>query len=215
MGFFAAFLLACFAYFFYARWYFSPKGKNLQQRIQSLILEHLDWDGIGKALDIGCGSGALTIGMAKNYSNVHVTGVDYWGGTWEYSKGVCERNATIEGVKHRISFLQASASSLPFDDETFDVVISNLTFHEVADTKDKRLLIKEALRVLRKGGVFVFQDLFLWQRFFGTREDLLGLIKKWGVERVEFINSKELVYIPTLLRLPFMVGTIGLIRGKK
>ena len=89
--------------------------------------------------------------MAQKYSNVHVTGVDYWGGTWEYSKGVCERNATIEGVKHRVTFLQASASSLPFDDETFDEVISNLTFHEVADTKDKRLPIKEALRVLRKG----------------------------------------------------------------
>jgi len=190
LGFFAAVFLVCFAYFVYARWYFAPKGKNLQQRIQSLILEHLDWDGSGKALDIGCGSGALTIGIAKNYSNVYVTGVDYWGGTWEYSKGMCERNATIEGVKHRVTFLQASASSLPFDDKTFDVVISNLTFHEVADSKDKRLPIKEALRVLRNGGVFVFQDLFLWQRLFGTREDLLDLIKKWGVERVA--DSKSL-----------------------
>ena len=211
----AVIFLLSFAYFAYARWCFSPKGKNIQARIQSLLVHHLEWTGTGKVLDIGCGSGAVTIMVAKKYPDAHVTGIDYWGGAWEYSRGVCERNAQIEGVSDRVTFQKASASSLPFDDESFDVVISNLTFHEVADTQDKGSLIQEAIRVLKKGGVFVFQDLFLWKRVYGKVEELLGKVRTWGVESVEFINTSESQFIPKALKLPFMVGTIGILRGRK
>lgn len=211
----AIIFLFCFAYFAYARWYFSPKGKNIQARIQSLLVDHFEWTGTGKVLDIGCGSGAVTIMVAKKYPDAHVTGIDYWGEAWEYSRGVCERNAQIEGVSDRVTFQKASASSLPFDDEFFDIVISNLTFHEVADTKDKVLLIKGAIRVLKKGGVFAFQDLFLWKRVYGDMDDLLNRIRSWGIDSVEFINTSESQFIPKALKLSFMVGTIGILRGRK
>ena len=211
----AIIFLFCFAYLAYARWYFSPKGKNIQARIQSLLVDHFEWTGKGKVLDIGCGSGAVTIMVAKKYPDAHVTGIDYWGGAWEYSRGVCERNAQIEGVSDRVTFQKASASSLPFDDEFFDIVMSNLTFHEVADTKDKVLLIKEAIRVLKKGGVFAFQDLFLWKRVYGDMDDLLNRIRIWGIDSVEFINTSESQFIPKALKLSFMVGTIGILRGRK
>jgi SAM-dependent methyltransferase len=211
----AAIFLFCCAYFAYARWCFSPKGRNIQARIQSLLLDHFEWAGVGKVLDIGCGSGSVTIMVAKKYPDAHVTGVDYWGGAWEYSKAVCERNAEIEGVGDRVAFQKASASSLPFEDETLDAVISNLTFHEVGDTRDKRLLVKEALRVLGNGGVFAFQDLFLWKPVYGEVEDLLGTIRTWGIESVEFINTSESQFIPKALKLPFMVGTIGILWGRK
>ena len=212
---FAGIFFACFAYFACARWYFSPGGGNIQARIQSLLVDHFELAGAGKVLDIGCGSGAVTIMVAKKYPDAHVTGIDNWGGAWEYSKGVCERNAQIEGVSDRVAFQKASASALPFDDESFDAVISNLTFHEVADTKDKGLLIKEALRVLKKGGVFAFQDLFLWKRVYGEVEDLLGRVRSWGVESVEWINTSQSQFIPKALKLPFMIGTIGILRGRK
>ena len=211
----AIIFLFCFAYLAYARWCFSPKGKNIQARIQSLLVDHFEWTGKGKVLDIGCGSGAVTIMVAKKYPDAYVTGIDYWGGAWEYSKDVCERNAQIEGVSDRVTFQKASASSLPFDDEFFDIVMSNLTFHEVADTKDKVLLIKEAIRVLKKGGVFAFQDLFLWKRVYGDMDDLLNRIRIWGIDSVEFINTSESQFIPKALKLSFMVGTIGILRGRK
>lgn len=211
----AAIFLIFFAYFAYARWAFSPGGGNVQARILSLLVDRFEWSGAGKVLDIGSGSGAATIMVAKKYPDAHVTGVDYWGGAWEYSKAVCEENAAIEGVGDRIVFRKASASSLPFEDETFDAVISNLTFHEVGDARDKTLLIKEALRVLKGGGVFAFQDLFLWKQVYGEMEDLLGVVRSWGVESVEFINTSESRFIPTALKLPFMVGTIGILRGRK
>ena len=211
----AAIFLFFFAYFAYARWAFSPGGGNVQARILSLLVDRFEWAGAGRVLDIGCGSAAATIAVAKKYPDAHVTGVDSWGGAWEYSKAVCEENAAIEGIGDRVVFQKASASSLPFEDETFDAVISNLTFHEVGDTRDKSLLLREALRVLKRGGVFTFQDLFLWKQVYGEIEDLLDMIKSWGVESVEFINTSGSAFIPGALKLPFMVGTIGILRGRK
>ncbi|HJX37051.1 MAG TPA: class I SAM-dependent methyltransferase [Anaerolineae bacterium] len=211
----AVIFFLCFAYFAYARYRFSPKGGNIQAKVQGLLLDHFEWDGEGKALDIGCGNGPLTIMVGKKYPNARVTGTDNWGGAWEYSKGVCDTNAEIEGVRERVGFQKASAASLPFDDEAFDAAISNLTFHEVRDVKDKRLLIKEALRVVRKGGSFAFQDLFLWKRVYGEVDDLLDMVRGWGIESVELIKTCDSEFIPRALRLPFMLGTIGILRGRK
>ncbi len=64
------FLLCCF-YFAYARYLFSARGGNTQARIQGLVLDQLEvWGGAGKVLDIGCGSGPLTIWIAKGYPEV-------------------------------------------------------------------------------------------------------------------------------------------------
>ena len=76
----------------------------MQAPIRNLVIEHLAWDGEGKALDIGCGNAPLAIELARQHPNAHVTGIDYWGGMWEYSKAVCERNAEIEGVAGRMNF---------------------------------------------------------------------------------------------------------------
>jgi SAM-dependent methyltransferase len=212
----ALFFLLCALYFAYARYLFSPRGANIQAKIQDLVLDHLvGWDGLGNVLDIGCGDGRLTIQIAKRYQQAKGTGIDYWGATWEYSKGVCERNAAMEGVAERLTFQRASAASLPFDDGAFDLVISNLVFHEVRDVRDKKKLIKEALRVARKGGQFVFQDLILWKAVYGELDDLLETIRSWGIETVEFVDTSASEFIPRTLKLPFMVGTLGILYGRK
>jgi SAM-dependent methyltransferase len=211
----AAFFILAFFYFVYARFKFSPAGGNLQERIRDLVLDYLEWDGHGEALDIGCGNGPLVIDIAKKYPQSKAVGIDYWGGVWDYSKNRCEENARLGGVSDRTSFQKASASSLPFNDGHFDAVVSNFVFHEVSDMKDKRDLIKEALRVVKKGGVFSFQDLFLVERIYGETDDLLEVIKSWGVERVAFVPTNDLDFIPGALKLPFMVGAIGIIYGRK
>ena len=210
----AFFLLAC-AYFVYARYQFSPRGRNLQARIRNLVLDHLDWDGEGRALDIGCGNAPLSIEMAKKYPNAQVTGIDYWGGLWEYSKEACETNAEVEGVADQLTFQKASAAALPFDDESFDVAVSNFVFHEVRDVEDTRDVLKEALRVVKPGGKFAFQDLFLVRSIYGDVDDLLETIKSWGVGCVGFMNTSNSNQVPKALRLPFMVGSIGIIYGTK
>jgi ubiquinone/menaquinone biosynthesis C-methylase UbiE len=187
----------------------------MQTRVRDLLLARLDWDGNGQALDIGCGSGALTISLAQKCAKARVVGIDYWGEQWGYSKSICEKNAAIEGASDRVTFQKASASKLPFDDNYFDAVVSNLVFHEVRDVKDKRELIREALRVVKKGGKFAFQDLFLWQQIYGNIDDLIAAIRSWGVSKVEVVKTRDAEFIPSALKLPFMLGTICLITGEK
>jgi SAM-dependent methyltransferase len=211
----AGLLLSFAVYFAYARYLAGPRGGNLQDRILELVLAHLDWNGEGRALDVGCGSAALTIKLAHKYPRARIVGIDSWGGKWEYSKGMCESNARIEKVIDRVTFQKASASSLPFADEYFDAVVSNLVFHEVRDVADKREVVREALRAVKKGGRFAFQDLFLMKRTYGDIADLLVAIRSWGIGRVEFVETRNEPFIPRLLRLPFLVGTIGVIAGEK
>jgi ubiquinone/menaquinone biosynthesis C-methylase UbiE len=211
----AVFFIIIFAYFAYAYFKFSPAGGDLQTKIRDMVLDHLKWHGEGRALDIGCGNAALVIKLAKKYPQALVTGIDYWGGKWGYSKKACEKNAGIEGVADRTAFRKASASSLPFEDNYFDAVVSNFVFHEVKDSRDKRDAIREALRVMKKGGVFAFQDLFLVKGIYGEVDDLLATIHSWGIQDVKFADTSGADFIPALLKLPFMVGAIGIIYGKK
>jgi ubiquinone/menaquinone biosynthesis C-methylase UbiE len=175
----------------------------------------LDWNGKGKALDIGCGNAPLVIKLAKKYPEGQITGIDYWRKMWGYSKSVCERNARIEGVSKRVIFQNASGSALPYKDESFDVVVSNLAFHEVRDIKDKKEVIRETLRVVKKGGRFVFQDLFLMRRIYGKTDDLLATVRSLGITKVKFVKTGDAAFIPKMLKLKSMVGALGILYGEK
>lgn len=211
----ATLLFAPFVYFAYAYYKFSPRGGNIQVKIRNLVLDCIDWDGWGTAIDIGCGNGALAIELAKRYPKAYVTGIDSWIGIWDYSREGCERNAEIECVTDRLIFQKASATALPFEDDSFDLAISNFVFHAVRDAKDKRDVIKEALRVVKKGGKFAFQDLFPVKKLYGEVDDLLETIKGWGIRSVSYVNTSNSDSIPRPLKLPFMVGAIGIIYGTK
>jgi len=211
----ATFFMLIAAFLFYVRFKLSPKAGNVQESIWSFVIEHLDWSGEGRALDIGCGNGALTIKLAQKYRKAQVLGIDYWGKRWDYSMSVCERNAAIEGVSDRVAFQRASAASLPFADGYFDAAVSNFVFHEVGGVKDKRDVIREGLRVLKKGGRFAFQDEFLIKKMYGHPDALITTIKSWGIAKVEFIETRDLPFIPRLLKAPFILGTMAMIRGEK
>ncbi len=211
----AGFFVLVAAYLSYVRFKLSHKAGKVQELIWNLVVEHLNWDGEGRALDIGCGNGALAIKLAQKHGKAEILGIDYWGKRWEYSMKVCERNAEIEGVRDRVIFKKGSAASLPFDDGYFDAAVSNFVFHEVGGVNDKREVIREALRVVKKGGKFAFQDEFLIKKMYGDPDALVAAIKSWGTAKVEFVETRNAPFIPRLLKAPFILGTMGLIRGEK
>ena len=182
---------------------FSKNNGELQHKIRNIVLDKLNWDGIGFALDIGTGSGALAINLAKKLPNSSVRAIDYWGKTWSYSKEMCENNARLEGVGKRIIFQRADASQLPFEDEEFDAVISSFVFHEIKSIKNKINLIKEALRVLKKNGAFSFMDTFKNKRTYGNLEELKSNLFNLHLKEVEFIEVNNEIKLGQILRLAF------------
>jgi ubiquinone/menaquinone biosynthesis C-methylase UbiE len=102
---------------------------------------------------------------------------------------------------------------LPFEDEEYDLVISNFVFHSVRVT-DKKSLIKEALRVVKKGGAFAFQDLFNKQ-FYGDIALFNEELKTWGLKEINLIETSDFVSIPRALRVNHMLGNSRILYGIK
>lgn len=195
---------------------FSEKGGNAQNRVHNLIVDKIETKSGAMMLDIGAGSGSLSIKAAQKNGSFRIKAVDYWGSDWEYSKQQCLANAELEGVSGQVAFIKGSASQLPFDSGTFDGVISCLTFHEVKDTEDKSQVILEAMRVLKSGGQFVFFDLFYKEKVFGDFDALLATIKKGGSEITETANLAMLLgRCPKILFHKKVLGYGALITGKK
>lgn len=96
-----------------------------------------------KVLDVGCGAGFATNILAKE--GYKVTGVDLAEGALEEAK---KRDETKS-----VEYITADAMKLPFEDNSFDCVIS-LDFLEHVYEPEKA--VKEISRVLRPGGLFFY-----------------------------------------------------------
>ena len=204
---------ALLLYMGYAYWLLWKNDGELPKQLCNTLLDKTGWGGRGKALDIGTGSGRVAIYLAKRYPSEPVVGIDYWGNPWNYSKTICDRDAEIESVADRVSFQRASAVSLPFEDGEFDLIISNFVFHSIKMV-NRISLIKEALRVLKDGGVFAFQDLFNKQ-FYGDIDLFYEELKTWGLKEIKLIDTSDFVYIPIALRTNHMLGSSKILYGIK
>jgi ubiquinone/menaquinone biosynthesis C-methylase UbiE len=101
----------------------------------------------GRSLELGCGTGFFTLNLklAGVLDEAHVT--DLSPGMVE----VAQRNA--RGLGFEVEGRVADAERLPYEDETFDLVIGHAVLHHIPDL-DRAFT--EVLRVLRPGGRFVF-----------------------------------------------------------
>jgi ubiquinone/menaquinone biosynthesis C-methylase UbiE len=194
---------------------FSPRGGNIQEKFYELILNYIEKTNTGKVLDIGTGNGILAIKAALYNPASDVTGVDIWGNDWEYSKLICEQNARTANVAERVKFKKGDAASLNYSDGTFDVVVSNLTFHEVKLVKRKSDVMREALRILKPGGSFAFIDYFYDESYYGDTAGFELLLWSLKLKSVELKPLQDVLVFHRLLRHPRALGKIGIVYGKK
>ncbi len=99
----------------------------------------------GWVLDVGTGPGFLPIEIAKNSPNVHVVGVDI--ALELLNDGI--KRARDKRLDDRISFLRANTESLPFENNTFEMVLSMFSLHL---WNNRQLGISEMCRVVKPGG---------------------------------------------------------------
>ena len=96
-----------------------------------------------KALDLGCGSGELTIQLSSSFKEI--IGIDY---TLEYIE-TAEKDRKKYKIEN-IKFIRADAKHLPFKDDAFDLVYSSRG--PLSADYD---FMKESLRILKKGGLLI------------------------------------------------------------
>ncbi len=144
----------------------------------------------GTGLDVGCGSGALTIACAKRNPKATMVGCDIWSGAYKavFTKKRCEDNAEAEGISNA-RFEEGNAIHLPFEDESFDAVTSNYVYHNISG-HDKQKLLLETLRVLKKGGTFAIHDLMSETRY-GDMDAFVKKLKAEGYEEMKLIDTTD------------------------
>ena len=212
--------LAMLVYTYYmlrARMALSYTGGQVQSYVLDSVIERLrrsGFSGKGMLLDIGCGSGALSIKAAKKWPQLRVVGIDSWGKMWEYSQSRCEENAKLENVAAHVSFRAGDAAKLSFMNETFDGAVSNFVFHEVRGQKDKLALFQEMLRVLKPGAAFVIQDTFYDKKVYGDIDAFVEQLRP-RVKEIHFEDTRKPDYAPRFLNTPLVLGRMGVIWGRK
>lgn len=98
-------------------------------------------------LEVGCGTGAVSLHCAKMYP-FSVTGVDVDPEQIEMAKSYAT-GADVE-------FLEGDATHLPFEDETFDIVLSFGVMHHIPNWPDA---LQEMIRVLKSHRYFIYWDI--------------------------------------------------------
>src|SRR5580765_3243591 len=118
------------------------------------LLEQLHLRGDERILDLGCGRGAVLLMAAQHLTTGRAVGVDLWRSVDQSGNSLeaTRRNAIAEGVADRVELHTGDMTALPFEDNSFDVIVSNFAIHNISGTAGREEAISEAVRVLRPGG---------------------------------------------------------------
>jgi SAM-dependent methyltransferase len=126
------------------------------------ILDGLELRGDERVLDVGCGRGAVLVLAARRLTTGRATGVDLWrrGHQSGNAPAATRANAAAEGVAGRVDVATADMTALPFADDSFDVVVSNIAVHNVPTRAGRDRAVDQAVRVLRPGGRLLVADIW-------------------------------------------------------
>src|SRR5262245_7530164 len=122
---------------------------DLQVKIEvPLLLRALQLPAGGNLLEVGCGSGAALLELAGRLRPAYLAGVDI------DARLLVSARARFASAAVAADFLQVDIRSLPFADESFDLVIDFGTCYHIGR---RATALHEIGRVLRPGGLFVHE----------------------------------------------------------
>lgn len=126
--------------------FLSPGGPDEVRR----VVADLDFSG-KRVLDIGCGSGGITLFLAREYQPAEIVGYD----VEQPVVDLATQRAREQGLDGIASFVRGEPGPLPFPVESFDIVFSKDALIHVAD---KEALFADIFRLLKPGGRFAASD---------------------------------------------------------
>jgi ubiquinone/menaquinone biosynthesis C-methylase UbiE len=114
-------------------------------RFKELLVEQAAPAPGQRVLDLGCGTGTLAIQVKRRQPAAEVAGLDADPEMLDQARAKAERS----GVE--LELTEGFSNELPYEDASFDRVLSTLFFHHL-DPQPKRQTAREIARVLRPGG---------------------------------------------------------------
>ncbi len=166
-----------------------------------------------RVLDLGCGTGTLTILIKQMHPKAGVVGLDADPKVLEIARA----KAAKAGVE--IALNRGMAFELPYADRAFDRVLSSLLLHHLT-TESKQRTLQEVFRILRPGGELHAID-------FGKPHSPFGRLMAPIMQRFEEASANVKGLLPALLRsagfepveepayYTTIVGDLSLYRARK
>jgi ubiquinone/menaquinone biosynthesis C-methylase UbiE len=158
-----------------------------------------DWShGRPVFLDLGAGTGLITIELCRRAPSIRVVAVD----AAVHMLALARRNIENAGLAARIEVVRADAKHLAYADESFDAVISNSIIHHIPEP---RRLVAEAIRVAAPGGLLFHRDLCR-----PPNEQSLGqLVSKYAADATPYQRKLLADSLPAALTLEEMRGLVA------
>ena len=142
-------------------------------REREKYLDKIAWRGDECVLDVGCGLGLFLIGAAKRLSTGRAVGIDKWQQedlSGNNAAGTLS-NAMIEGVAEKVEVHTSDARKLPFDNASFNVVLSSMALHNIYNAAERQTAVREIARVLKSGGRVLIVDVRHTRQYAATLRD--------------------------------------------
>jgi ubiquinone/menaquinone biosynthesis C-methylase UbiE len=134
-----------------AKWGIDFTDVGRDQTRQKLVKALGEWpaEPFGHALEIGAGTGYFSLNLMQQGAFARLTATDISSGMLDALAGT----AADLGLAARVDMVRTGAERLPFEDESFDLVLGHAILHHIPDL-DRAFA--EFMRVLRPGGAIVF-----------------------------------------------------------
>ncbi len=116
-----------------------------ERRFKELLVEQSAPEPGQRILDLGCGTGTLGIQVKRRQPGAEVAGLD------ADPEMLAQARAKAKRAGVELELTEGLSNELPYEDASFDRVLSTLFFHHL-DPEPKRKTAREIARVLRPGG---------------------------------------------------------------